>query len=564
MKKLFRLQSIRMKILLGFAIVIVLVAAYGVFNFWSTAKSNQNTEEMVDRQIQLLIADEKMAAAMSGRIAAARGYVLFGDDDYKELFDQYTKQSQTYESMAKDLRSSEEFNEVIHLTDEWHEYVTDEVIGMYDRGQEEQAKENLSQVNTSAREIIAKYEELAAERENKIEEMGQTAKTNGKMTMFSVSAVTILVIIVSVIAAFMTSHAISKPVKTVMERMKAIAGGDLSHEPLQVNASDEIGQLVHAANEMNQKMRDLLNRINAVSETVAGQSEELTQSANEVKAGAEQVATTMQELASGSETQANSASELSANMQTFVKKMEEANNSGDRIEKSSEDVLAMTHEGSHLMDASMGQMAKIDTIVHQAVEKVKGLDAHSQEISKLVSIIKDIAEQTNLLALNAAIEAARAGEHGQGFAVVADEVRKLAEQVAESVTDITRIVTNIQSESTTVVQSLEDGYQEVEQGTSQIQTIGEKFHGISNAVKDMTESIKMVSDNLASVTASSEKMNSSIQEIAAISEESAAGIEETSASSQQTTSAMEEVVANTNDLAKQAEELYELVRQFKL
>src|SRR5699024_8185138 len=145
-------------------------------------------------------------------------------------------------------------------------------------------------------------------------------------------------------------------------------------------------------------------------------------------------------------------------MHTFVKKLEEANNGGDRIAKPYQDVLAMTHEGSHLMDASMGQMAKIDTIVHQTVQEAKGQDANSHEIAKLVSIIKDSAEQANLLALNAAIEAARAGEHGPGFAVVADEVRKLAEQVAESVTDITRSVTNIQSESTTVVQSLEDGY----------------------------------------------------------------------------------------------------------
>src|SRR5690625_7272485 len=100
----------------------------------------------------------------------------------------------------------------------------------------------------------------------------------------------------------------------------------------------------------------------------------------------------------------------------------------------------MTNDGSLLMESSTKQMAIIDQIVHEAVEKVEGLDVHSQQISELVSVIQDIADQTNLLALNAAIEAARAGEHGQGFAVVADEVRKLAEEVSFSVTDITIIV----------------------------------------------------------------------------------------------------------------------------
>src|SRR5690625_7419979 len=91
------------------------------------------------------------------------------------------------------------------------------------------------------------------------------------------------------------------------------------------------------------------------------------------------------------------------------------------------------------MSTSTNHMKRIDQIVQDAVEKVEGLDRHSQEISELVLMIKDIAEQTNLLALNAAIEATRAGEHGQGFAVVAVEVRKLAEEYSNSVDQITLV-----------------------------------------------------------------------------------------------------------------------------
>src|SRR5699024_6360396 len=213
---------------------------------------------------------------------------------------------------------------------------------------------------------------------------------------------------------------------------------------------DEIGELVHATNEMSDNSRGLISNINNASVTITDKSEHLTQSANEVKSGTTQVATTMEDLATGSESQANHASNLSELMRTFTSKVTETNENGENIQHASENVRNMTNEGTNLMADSTKQMETIDRIVHDAVRKVEGLDTHSQEISSLVSVIQDIAEQTNLLALNAAIEAARAGEQGKGFAVVAEEVRKLAEQVSVSVTDITGIVNSIQSESSSV------------------------------------------------------------------------------------------------------------------
>lgn len=280
--------------------------------------------------------------------------------------------------------------------------------------------------------------------------------------------------------------------------------------------------------------------------------------------GSEQVASTVQELAAGSETQANNASDLASVMNTFVETVQEANESGLRIEGNSKAVLSMTNDGAELMKQSIQQMEKIHSIVNESVEKVAGLDKQSQEISNLVTVIKDVADQTNLLALNAAIEAARAGEHGKGFAVVADEVRKLAEQVSNSVTDITGIVDNIQKETFIVSDSLKVGYKEVELGKTQIESTGETFEGISVAVTEMVNSITTIGKNLSEISASTQEMNSSVVEIASVSEESAAGIEQTSASVQQTSSIMEEVAGSSKHLANLAEELNTLVREFKL
>ena len=142
--------------------------------------------------------------------------------------------------------------------------------------------------------------------------------------------------------------------------------------------------------------------------------------------------------------------------------MIQANEHSLKVSNTSNEILTLTDEGIQLMNHSIQQMSTIDQIVKDAVDKVKGLETQSQEISTLVQVIKDISDQTNLLALNAAIEAARAGENGRGFSVVANEVKKLAEQVSDSVGDITGIVNKIQKESKLVVNALVNGYKEVD------------------------------------------------------------------------------------------------------
>ena len=96
-------------------------------------------------------------------------------------------------------------------------------------------------------------------------------------------------------------------------------------------------------------------------------------------------------------------------MKEFATRIQESNEFGEQIQEASNHVLDMTDEGSQLMNGTTNQMTNIYQTVKESVHKVSELNFQSQEISKLVTVIKEIADQTNLLALNAAIEAARAG-----------------------------------------------------------------------------------------------------------------------------------------------------------
>ncbi|MFD2046478.1 methyl-accepting chemotaxis protein [Ornithinibacillus salinisoli] len=485
-------------------------------------------------------------------------------EEFEERQEQFNTLATSVSLMEKTEEQKQLFDDIISNDQEINRIFKNYIVSAIDNGNTSSAEAFVGQANILRTQTIKMLDELVATVDEDRHHAISNAKQNQESTFISQLVFLISSIIIGALLIVIISRMVTKNLRKVVEVSNKIAEGDLTVQRIDYDGKDEIGQLASSINKMSASLQNLLQEVSTVSESVNSQSEELTQSANEVKEGSEQVASTMQELAAGSETQANSASDLSSVMNTFSVKVQDANKNGVLIEQSSRQVQELSTKGSQLMTTSTEQMTRIDQIVQDAVDKVQGLDTHSQQITNLVSVIRDIADQTNLLALNAAIEAARAGEHGKGFAVVANEVRKLAEQVAVSVTDITGIVKNIQQESSAVTESLQGGYKEVKEGTLQITATSETFREIRGAIDKMVLSVETVTGNLTDIETQTMEMNTSIEEIASISEESAAGVEQTSASSQQTSSSMEEMARSSEDLAKLAEELNKLVQKFKL
>lgn len=375
---------------------------------------------------------------------------------------------------------------------------------------------------------------------------------------------TILVIsLVSFLIVRIFFKKLTQRIQNITDHMRALADGDISLEDLAMESTDETGQLAQAMNYLKWTVEGIVSNVSSASERLTEESHELAQTANEVQVGSEQISSTMQELTSSLDIQTNHANEISMDMQKFFANIVEVDESGAHIQESSVAVLKMTDEGSALLEASKEQMAAIDRIVKDAVEKVEVFDHSSEEISQLVHFIQDIAEQTNLLALNASIEAARAGEHGKGFAVVAEEVGKLAEQVTNSITNITDFVRNIQEDSMAMAQSLRRGYEEVEQGTKQIQETQMKFNEIFKSVTGVGDRIESAYKHMANIAEASDEMNSRIQEIVATFQETAAGVEQTTTLSERTVDEMVNITERSKELSALAKDLNQLVQQFQ-
>jgi len=562
---LFRLRNLKIgnKFLFAFFISIVLfiVATIIAFTQVSNAKSNVSHIDDVS-QITLNLA--KLSSLIEEKDAIIANYIILNSASYVDRYEEGVEETNELLKKLEPNYKGEEKEYFNHIKTNIYEmdelFLNDIMEHIDDISEVKYIRSDIKIHQSTAITIIDDLIELG---ENSQRDSILIANQNMEQIRDVLIAVNVISILIGTVIMLLISRSVNKHLNKVVHMTEEIAQGNLTVDHVQYKGRDEIGQLTDATNRLINNILQIITKVSHAANLVRESSHHLNNATREVKVGSEQMVITMEELATGAESQSNSAQHLTENMDSFVTTINSSHQKGEEITSSTQDILILASEGSHLMETSIEQMKRIDTSVSDAVTQVKGLEQKSNNISQLVDVVKDIAEQTNLLALNAAIEAARAGEHGKGFAVVADEVRKLAEEVGSSVQEITDIVHTIQTETDDVVHSLTDGYKGVKEGIEQLDKTGESFQTINHSISSMVNNVQNISDELKVITKDSQQMNELISEIAAVSEEAAAGIEETSASSEETSSSMDVISQNAENLADLANDLNKEIAVFK-
>lgn len=558
-------KNIKTRLLAGFGSLIFIMILVGIINLAFLQNIDNSVEEMTQTEINLMKNFDNVNYYSTRHLSAVRGYMLTTDDHYLTVIDEYSDLLDTEIAVVLSRTDSPDVAQTFEDRDQLNLMLEKDIIANFRQGNEELALRHMNDTYSPGMEIInADISAYSLAQSDKTKALTTDITSQINISRIVIMILNVITAGIGIFIAVRFADYFVNEIKKVADQLSTMATGDFSLAALEVDGESEIDQLMRATNYLQAEISEIVISIRSSSKTLASQSEGLSNSTLEVQAGSEQVAITMQELATGTEGQAHSASGLAINMEAFGVDFERTAKNSEDVSNASTEMLGLASRGKSLMRTSNQQMTRISEIVHEAVEQMDSLEKESQEISKLVQIIREISNQTNLLALNAAIEAARAGEHGRGFSVVADEVRKLSEQVAESVGEITGFVDNIQKDTKKVTTSLTEGEKQSLIGMDSLSETSETFDQISTALDSVVHNIQEVNETIINLSHTNDQMGTSISEIASISEESAAGVEETTAATEEITSTMDEVASSSAQIAELAETLNKSVERFKI
>jgi len=551
----FENLSIRSKVMVAFASVLVVTAILGVFSINRLSIVNDSAVTVTDnylvasnglsevgassmryRQLQaaLILAPPAEKAKEAQTMNTVLDSVSHGWSVYEPTIDP------GYERSVADKFHSE-----------WNDYVAmNEKFGAL--ATENKAAEAITLYRGEMRQAFNKF--LADLNDDKAYQLkqGQLAKTNGAEA-YSGARILIMVALgfaatLCVIAGWMIVSGVSTPIRAMTGAMTRLAQHDLTTQINGVGRKDEVGQMASAVEVFKTSMiegdrlkaeqeeaqrlaakrsalvdqltKDFDVKVQGVVQGVASQASQMEASAQSMSAAAEEATKQAGAVAAASE-------EGAANVQTVASAAEE-------LSSSIAEIARQVSHSSQIAANAVGEAAK-------ANDMVQGLLSASQKIGEIVALINEIADQTNLLALNATIEAARAGEAGKGFAVVAAEVKNLATQTSKATEEIGAQITSVQGATQNAV----------------------------NAIASIGKTIGEIDQIATTIAAAVEEQGAATQEIARNVEEAAKGTQEVSSNiggvtqaANSTGAVANQVLSGARALSHQSGELRTLVQSF--
>lgn len=350
--------------------------------------------------------------------------------------------------------------------------------------------------------------------------------TTSKTPMY----ISITIAVISIIIGLLISNSLAKYIKhnfsKLIDAMDKIAQGNFDFK-LENHTHDEFGTVFDSAIQMRRLLGGSIGDVVKSYKDFALKLQDINDKVN-------QVATQIADAENRSMTVSAASDEMVSTTGDIAKNCESAAANSNETEN-------ITHHGVNEVETVISSIRSQADKTRKDAELIKALVEQSNKIGSIVQTIEDIASQTNLLALNAAIEAARAGEAGKGFAVVADEVRALASRSSASTQEITKMVTQIQSDANSANESMN-------QSLGDMNVLADKASGVTDILNDIISRVDNVNTQIAQIATAATQQTTATSEISTNMQGVSSLTQESSGISQETSQDVQTLHTNATEL----------------
>lgn len=492
-------MTVKVKILLLFMSIIILLGSINTFSLLNNAHNNRSYNKILsDIGLSYSIIDSLNAISTQ-----LDDYIL--QIDNRDVLKENT--SLKYISDTLNLFSNSKINEnqlsklgaINRLFSSLEETVvltqnTIDSVSLTEGGKLiDQSKSIIGYLN----EAMSEYILLQVESSNLLKE---NIERSFKISTLLTICLLCLAIISSVIMNYKITLSITTPLKDVCKTAESISKGNLSFPPLAYKGNDELAELAASFNHMSNYIKESILNIKEITSSVYNTSTELSLMSDENTKMEEELSISIENMSKSIDSQSVGSEEISSTVKNIhhIASLIEKNDKNiiDKANKSVE----LANEGTTYINDFMDQMKIITNVIKSSSEITAQLNESSIEMHSMLSSMAAIAAQTNLLSLNASIEAARAGEYGKGFAVVAEEIRKLANDSNNFGNNIGNIISELEDKFKFIQSSLQNSIKHIETGNS----IASKAQDYFKMIKDANN---IVNQDIVANSKSLEELN---------------------------------------------------------
>ena len=360
----------------------------------------------------------------------------------------------------------------------------------------------------------------------------ETAREKLSDAMAISSLIMFLVFVINlVLISLVLDRKVVTPIKQMSESMNDIAagGGDLTSRVVE-QGNDEVTELASAFNKFVATVQSIIVDTAKTTEQLTRNGHAIAQLRDEMNIQTTQQSSLTHESLSKIEQFNLATKEIAAHTENTLHQ--------------SNDALQLSHRSGETIKVNAHNIDELVSSLESAADCANSLKLSSDDIGRVIEVIKAIAEQTNLLALNAAIEAARAGESGRGFAVVADEVRALASKTHDSTNEIESIIERLQIESSASFNATQKSKQLIERTKESSDEIQQALTSIISSVSSINEMV----DSVASACEEQSNVSSTVADDMNLLDSSAGQMQTVNGNLQ---SLAEDILGQTQELSGQ-------------